>query len=282
MSVLNELKAEFESRPAMFLNAFFGETDHPNPCGACDGDDRLDFDVRMAFQPIVDSASKTVFAYEALVRGMDGEGAATVIARVRPEQLYRFDQTCRVKAIVTAAQLGMQSRLSINFIPNAVYEPATCIRLTLVAARMCGFDANRLVFEITESERIRDTAHVVRIVKDYQGRGFLTAIDDFGAGYAGLNLLADFQPDIVKLDMGLIRGLDQHRARRSIIEGIVTTCRSLGCAVLAEGVETIEEYRALRGMGITLYQGYLFAKPGLESLPTVSPELWDVLEPEQA
>lgn len=262
----------------MFLNAFFGELDQPNPCGACDGDDRLDFDVRMAFQPIVDSASQSVFAYEALVRGMDGEGAASVIARVRPEQLYRFDQTCRIKAIVTAASLGMQSRLSINFIPNAVYEPATCIRLTLVAARMCDFDANRLVFEITESERIRDTAHVVRIVKDYQGRGFLTAIDDFGAGYAGLNLLADFQPDIVKLDMGLIRGLDQDRARRSIIEGIVTTCRSLGCEVLAEGVETIEEYRALHGMGITLYQGYLFARPGLESLPTVDPELWAMLE----
>ncbi len=272
----------------MFLKSFFGDVTSPHPCVNCQGDDLLDFEVRMAFQPIVDSARREVFAYEALVRGANGEGAGEVMARLRPEQLYRFDQTCRVKAIATAAGLGLQNlglnppgpqpRLSINFIPNAVYEPATCIRLTLAAAERCGMPADRLIFEITESERIRDTAHVIRIVQDYQRRGFMTAIDDFGAGYAGLNLLAEFQPDIVKLDMALIRGIDQHRVRRSIVEGIVATCGSLGCQVLAEGVETAEEYRTLRGLGIDLFQGYLFAKPGLELLPGIDPALWDRLE----
>ncbi|MCY7353673.1 MAG: EAL domain-containing protein [Lysobacter sp.] len=118
----------------MYLREFFGDVGNPHPCANCQGDDLLDFDVRMAFQPIVDTATRTVFAYEALVRGMEGEGAGAVIARVRPDQLYRFDQTCRVKAIDTAARLGMQTRLSINFNPNAVYEPSTCIRLTLAAA----------------------------------------------------------------------------------------------------------------------------------------------------
>ncbi|MDQ3206804.1 MAG: EAL domain-containing protein [Pseudomonadota bacterium] len=263
----------------MFLKSFFGSSGTPHPCASCQGDDLLDFEVRMAFQPIVDSARRTVFAYEALVRGAEGQSAGEVIARVRPDQLYRFDQTCRVKAIETAAALGIDSRLSINFIPNAVYEPATCIRLTLAAAEKCGFPADRLIFEITESERIRDTAHVVRIVKDYQRRGFMTAIDDFGAGYSGLNLLADFQPDIVKLDMALIRGIDVHPARQAITTGIVATCRALGCEVLAEGVETVEEYRALRAMGITLYQGYLFARPMLEALPQVDAALWELLEP---
>lgn len=262
----------------MYLKAFFGEVDNPHPCGNCAGDALLDFSVRMAFQPIVDVGSRSIYAYEALVRGANGEGAGAVIERVQPEQMYRFDQTCRVKAIDTAARLGMQARLSINFNPNAVYEPATCIRLTLAAAEKCNFDANRLIFEVTESERIRDTAHVVRIIKDYQRRGFLTAIDDFGAGYAGLNLLAEFQPDIVKLDMALIRGIDQDKVRRSITGGVVATCRALGCEVLAEGVETVAEYRALRDMGISLFQGYLFAKPGLEILPTIAPELWETLE----
>lgn len=259
----------------MFLKEFFGEVNNPHPCGHCAGDMLLDFDVRMAFQPIVDAETRTVYAYEALVRGVNGEGAGEVIARVRPEQLYRFDQTCRVKAIATAARLGMQTRLSINFAPNAVYKPATCIRLTLAAAERCGFDPRQLIFEITESERILDVPHVVGIIKDYQGRGFLTAIDDFGAGYSGLNLLAEFQPDIVKLDMALIRNIDQDRVRRSITNGIVATCRSLGCRVLAEGVESAAEYRALREMGISLFQGYLFAKPGLESLPLVSTGLWE-------
>lgn len=263
----------------MFLKRFFGEVGNPHPCGNCAGDAVLDFEVRMAFQPIVDSRTRSVWAYEALVRGANGEGAPEVIARVRPELLYRFDQTCRVKAIVTAAELGLQERLSINFAPNAVYEPATCIRLTLAAAERVGFDASKLIFEITESERINDVPKVVRIIKDYQGRGFLTAIDDFGAGYSGLNLLAEFQPDIVKLDMALIRNIDQDKVRRSITQGIVATCRALGCEVLAEGVETVGEYQALRAMGIVLFQGYLFAKPALEALPTVEAGVWEALEP---
>jgi EAL domain-containing protein (putative c-di-GMP-specific phosphodiesterase class I) len=262
----------------MFLKEFFGEVDNPHPCGNCSaGDALLDFEVRMAFQPIVDVTTRTIYAYEALVRGANGEGAGVVIDRVRPEQLYRFDQTCRVKAIATAARLGMQTRLSINFIPNAVYEPATCIRLTLAAAEKCRFDTTQLIFEITESERIRDVPHVVKIIKDYQRRGFLTAIDDFGAGYAGLNLLAEFQPDIVKLDMALIRGIDQDKVRRSITSGIVATCRALGCEIIAEGIESAEEYVTLHAMGITLFQGYLFAKPGLETLPVIDATLWEML-----
>ena len=263
----------------MFLKAFFGEVSNPHPCGNCAGDAMLDFEVRMAFQPIVDRRTRSIYAYEALVRGSNGEGAPSVIGRLRPEQLYRFDQTCRVKAIATAAELGMQERLSINFAPNAVYEPAACIRLTLAAAKCCGFDPHKLIFEVTESERIFDVPHVVRIIKDYQGRGFLTAIDDFGSGYAGLNLLAEFQPDIVKLDMALIRNIDQDKVRLAITKGIVTTCRALGCEVLGEGVETAGEYHALKEMGISLFQGYLFAKPALEALPVVPDALWASLEP---
>ena len=262
----------------MFLKKYFGSMPTPNPCNNCQGDDLLDFDVRMAFQPIVDCTTRSVYAYEALVRGMDGEGAGAVIARVRPEQLYRFDQTCRVKAIVTAAGLGLQQRLSINFIPNAVYEPSTCIRLTLAAADQSGFDPAKLIFEVTESERIRDTQHVVRIIKDYQRRGFLTAIDDFGAGYAGLNLLAEFQPDIVKLDMALVRDIDKDKVRRSIVGGIIVTCRDLGCEILAEGIESADEYRTLRDMGVTLFQGYAFAKPELEKLPAVDDAVWARME----
>jgi EAL domain-containing protein (putative c-di-GMP-specific phosphodiesterase class I) len=262
----------------MYLQSFFGDHNQPNPCASCQGDDRLDFEVRMAFQPIVDSSSRSIYGYEALVRGANGEGAGEVIGRVRPEQLYRFDQTCRVKAIETAAQLKLSTKLSINIIPNAVYQPATCIRLTLAAAERCNFDPTKLIFELTESERMRDIEHVVGIVHDYQRRGFLTAIDDFGAGYAGLGLLAEFQPDLVKLDMGLIRGIDTSPARRTIVGGITTTCAELGCVVLAEGVETVAEYRILRGMGITLYQGYLFARPALEALPQVDAATWDLIE----
>jgi EAL domain-containing protein (putative c-di-GMP-specific phosphodiesterase class I) len=179
-----------------------------------------------------------------------------------------------VRAIETASRLGLRQRLSINFFPNAVYEPATCIRLTLMAAQTYGVPAERLIFETAESEQVRDHAHLTRIFRDYRSRGFLTAIDDFGSGYAGLSLLADFQPDLLKLDMALIRGIHRDPARRAIVSGIVRMARDLGCTVLAEDVETAGEFRHLSAIGVPLFQGYLFGRPRLEELGTVPPDIW--------
>lgn len=252
----------------MYLSDFFADADEELVgCIRCRGAKPLSLELKMAFQPIVDVDAKQVFAYEALVRGADGASAGQVLAAVDPAELYSFDQTCRVLAIETAQRLGMQSLLSINFMPNAVYEPATCIRLTLAAARKVGFAADRLIFELTESERIRDPAHALRIIRDYRERGFLTAIDDFGAGYSGLNLLADFQPHIVKLDMALTRDIDRDPVRRAIVAGVIGTCKALDCRIIAEGVERAGELDTLREMGVGLFQGYLLARPGLETLP---------------
>ncbi|MGQ9724171.1 MAG: EAL domain-containing protein [Tepidimonas sp.] len=256
------------SEPAAFLERFFsGDPSDIVGCIRCRGAQTYAVDLRMAFQPIVDVAQRTVYAYEALVRGADGRSAGEVLASVGPEQLYGFDQTCRVLAIDTAQRLGLRTRLSINFLPNAVYEPATCIRLTLAAARKVGFPAEDLIFELTEAEKIRDPEHALRIVRDYQQRGFITAIDDFGAGYSGLNLLADFQPQLVKLDMALVRNIDRDRARQAIVGGVISTCHALGIRVVAEGIETRSELEQLRGLGVELFQGYLIARPQIESLP---------------
>jgi EAL domain-containing protein (putative c-di-GMP-specific phosphodiesterase class I) len=262
----------------MFLQKFFGEIQEPNPCINCDLSQRLDFEVRMAFQPIVDARTRSIFGYEALVRSVEGGGAAEVISRVRPDQLYRFDQTCRVKAIVTAAQLGMKERLSINFFPNAVYQPETCIRLTLLAAQRCGFPVENLIFEAAESEEVKDHAHVSRIFRDYKNRGFLTAIDDFGAGYAGLSSLTNFQPDLIKLDMSLIRGIDVDPVRKAIVSGAIQIATAIGSSIVAEGVETSEEYKMLRGLNVDLFQGYLFGKPALERLDPPTEKVWAQLE----
>jgi EAL domain-containing protein (putative c-di-GMP-specific phosphodiesterase class I) len=227
----------------------------------------------MAFQPIVDVAAAKVWGYEALVRGPNGEGAGSVLRQVDPESRYRFDQACRVKAIDLAARLFPRDealKLSINFMPNAVYEPAACLRTSMLAARRHGIAHENIVFEFTEQERIEDVGHVERIVGEYRNRGFLTAIDDFGAGYAGLNLLAKFQPDIVKLDMELIRNIHSSPARQVIVAGIVWMARSLGVSILAEGVETEDELLVLRAAGIRLLQGYFFAKPAFQALPDVA------------
>ena len=224
----------------------------------------------MAFQPIVDVETGKPFAFEALVRGSDGEGAAQILSRVTPDNRYAFDQQCRVAAIeqaVAAGILDTGARLSINFLPNAVYSPVACIQLTLKTARATGLPTDRLIFEFTENEQIADTGHVATIIDTYRRMGFATALDDFGAGHAGLGLLARFQTDLVKLDMQLVRAIDASLPRRMIVGSLMRMMRNLDITVVAEGIETEAEYRTLRELGIRYQQGYWFARPGLRVLP---------------
>ena len=240
-----------------------------NDCENCSKGARLDFGFEYAYQPIVDVQRRTIYAHEALVRGPQGEGAATVLAQVNDGNRYRFDQACRVKAIKGASALGMTEKLSINFLPNAIYKPELCIRTTLEAARVHGFPVERIIFEVTEGERVEDGPWFAEILREYQRCGFKTAIDDFGAGYAGMSLLADFQPDLIKLDMGLIRNLDTDRARRTIVRNLARLCEEMEIKVIAEGVETAGERDALRDVGIYLMQGYFFARPSFQAVALV-------------
>jgi EAL domain-containing protein (putative c-di-GMP-specific phosphodiesterase class I) len=168
----------------------------------------------------------------------------------------------------------MASSLSINFMPNAVYEPERCIRTTLDAAETFGFSTDRIIFEITEGERVDDAGHLNKIIRYYQAQGFLTAIDDFGSGYAGLSLLADFRTDLVKLDMGLVREIDRDEGRQAIVRATLSVCETLGIRPIAEGVETSAELETLREMGIELFQGYLLARPAFQALPEID---WSAL-----
>jgi len=242
------------------------------PCPGCRDGAAFDLEVAMAFQPIMDLETGQPFAFEALVRGAEGQGAGWVLDQVTDANRYAFDQQCRVKAIQTAARAGLldtPGRLSINFLPNAVYSPKACIQLTLATAAACAFPTDRLIFEFTENEQMVDPTHVANIVASYHEMGFGTALDDFGAGHAGLNLLARFQPDIIKLDMDLIRDLDSSLARRVIVAGVARMAAELGITVIAEGIETEAELAALREIGVRYIQGYLFAKPAFEALPVV-------------
>jgi EAL domain-containing protein (putative c-di-GMP-specific phosphodiesterase class I) len=236
-------------------------------CDQCACGEGLDFSFTFAFQPIVDADNKSVYAYEALVRGPEGESAWSVLSRVNEKNRYSFDQICRVKAVKLAARLDMQAMLSINFMPNAVYNPEYCIRTTLAAAQAAKFDTRKIIFELIETEDLDSLDHLVNIIKSYQQMGFKTALDDFGTGYSRFNILVASPPDILKLDMELIRDIHRVPNKQAVVAGIMTMMSQLGGKVLAEGVETEEEYFWLRSQGISLFQGYLFAKPGFEKLP---------------
>lgn len=236
-----------------------------NPCADCGSSESLNFKFSYAFQPIVDIRDRQIFAHEALVRGPNGESAQSVLEQINEANRYRFDQACRVKAIKTAAQLNMSTMLSINFMPNAIYRPEVCIRTTLESARAHNFPLERIMFETVEGEHISDGKWLSEVFREYKRIGFLTAIDDFGSGYAGLNLLADFQPDLIKIDMGLIRGIDNRKSSQAIVRGVTRICEELGIRVIAEGVETLDEYAFLKDLGIYLMQGYLFSRPLFEA-----------------
>ncbi|MBC7579247.1 MAG: EAL domain-containing protein [Tardiphaga sp.] len=255
----------------------------PAQCVGCREDIPLPFEFKMAFQPIVDLNLGRVWGYEALVRGSNGESALSILEQVNEDTRYRFDQAARVMAIETAGSLFKEPhlRLSINFMPNAVYEPSACIQKSLAAARRANFPHRNLMFEFTENERIIDTAHVQRIIDAYRKFGFMTAIDDFGAGYAGLGLLAKLQPDLIKIDMELLRDIHVSQAKQAIVAGIVGIARQLDIQVLGEGVENDLELTVLRAAGISLFQGYHFAKPALMALPPV-PALNHALKVRQA
>ncbi len=242
-----------------------------NSCVACKNGVAQPFPFSMAFQPIVDVNAHRVYAYEALVRGFNGEGAYSILSQVTPENRYAFDQGCRVKAITLASELGLArtgARLSINFMPRAIYSPAACIQLTLKTAKEVGFPLDKLIFELTEGEEVNDPGHLANIFREYHKHGFRMALDDFGAGYCGLNLLANLPPDVIKLDMALTRNLDQRPAAFTIVKAMVQLARSLNAELVAEGVETVEEYNALHSAGISLMQGYLLARPQFEALPS--------------
>lgn len=243
-------------------------------CRSCKSDEGLTFDFEYAYQPIVDLSRREIVAHEALVRGPNGESAFSVLSQVDDTNRYTFDQACRVKAIRGAAELGMMELLSINFLPNAVYRPEACIRTTFAAAKEHRFPIEQIIFEVTEGEQVIDRPHLVNIFREYRRYGFHTAIDDFGAGYAGLNLLSEFQPDIIKVDMALVRDIDQSKVRQTIVAGIVSICRTLDIKVLAEGIETAQERDCLHAAGIDLMQGYLFCRPAFRALGQIPEDAW--------
>ncbi len=199
-------------------------------CVQCSCHTPLEFAVRMAFQPIVNVATQQVFAYEALVRGQNGEGAGQVISQVTADNLYSFDQTCRVRAIETAAQIKLPAKLSINFMPNAIYEPETCLAKTLQTAQKVNFPHQDIIFEVTEHEKVENH-------------------------------------DLLKLDMKMIRNIHVDRVKQAIFNGIHRVAQDLGIVLIAEGVETLEEYAFFKHAGVDLQQGYFFARPALEHSP---------------
>ena len=228
-----------------------------------------DEQVQIHYQPILRAhpdGEPELYAYECLLRGLDSSGGI-----ISPGQMFQaaelanlefyLDRMARVAAIRDSHALGIEANLFINFRPTAIYDPAFCLRTTVGAVDRLGLDPGKVVFEVVESEAISDHRHLRYIVDEYRQGGFRIALDDLGAGYGSLNLLKDLEPDFVKLDRDLIRGVQASTAQQSIVEAMLGMARKLGITTVAEGIEEADEYRWLCEAGVDLVQGFYFARP---------------------
>ncbi|WP_298212224.1 EAL domain-containing protein [Ferrimicrobium sp.] len=221
------------------------------------------------FQPIVSVESSRVIGYEALSRGRTRSGALIPPLRLfsyaqKMDAIFFLDRLSRETAIATAAKIGLDGWLFINFLPNAIYDPRQCLKTTLAIAQQHHFDPGRIVFEVTESQQIVDLQHLKSIFRYYRNHGFQVALDDVGSGYAGLNTIVGLLPDVIKIDRELIVDIDREPLKRALVGGLIQAVRSEGIEVVAEGVETAGELRCVIDLGATLIQGFVFAKPSAQ------------------
>lgn len=221
------------------------------------------------FQPIVHTADPgRTFAHECLVRVRRPDGSIELpdtifrIARAG-DLLFHLDRICRLTAIRFAETHKIPHRIFINFNPSTIYDPEYCLQTTVAAIKKTGIPHERIVFEVVESDDVKDADHLIRILDFYRRHGFHVAMDDLGAGYSSLNLLSKLRPDFIKLDMELVRCVDQDAYKAIIASNLIRLAQELGVGIIAEGVERPEEWRWLKKQGADYAQGFLFANPGL-------------------
>jgi EAL domain-containing protein (putative c-di-GMP-specific phosphodiesterase class I) len=218
------------------------------------------------FQPIVDASTVSLFGYECLVRGLE-EG--TLVGAPQLLQvaggaglLLEMDQAARSAAIRQAARFGLDGKIFINFSPTAFEEdPVLGLRDTVRLLDDLDIPRQRVVFEIIETERIIDIAHLERTLDYYRELDFEVALDDVGTGYSSLNLLQRLRPDYAKLDVQLVRNVDRNGYKAVLTAKLLEASMELGVRTIAEGVETRGEHEWLRLHGADYLQGFYFAHP---------------------
>jgi len=213
----------------------------------------------VGFQPIVSWSAHTVFSYEALAR----TGEATL---ARPDDLFRAAATLgrlhdlgrTIRAQVAAAMRHgpKDAQVFVNLHPTDFDDP-----------RLYDGDcplrdvAGRVVLEVTERAALGGVRNLKSRIRTLRSQGYRIALDDLGAGYAGLTSFTQLEPDIVKLDMTLVHHVEAHPMKRKLVGSMVRLCNELGMLVISEGIETRAELAVIVGLGCDLLQGFLFAHP---------------------
>jgi EAL domain-containing protein (putative c-di-GMP-specific phosphodiesterase class I) len=214
----------------------------------------------VAFQPIVDATTTGCIGYEALLRSEEPSLAHPTAVLEAARRLEQLETVGRVMRDRVAEKFRGEARPELLFVnlhiadlldPHLLSPNSALSRL-----------APQVVLEITERAALEGIADLSSRITSLRELGYRVAIDDLGAGYSGLTMFALIEPDFIKLDMGLIRDIEQKPMHQRIVRSVVGLCEDMGKTAVVEGVETVAEFETLRELGCVLFQGYLFGRPG--------------------
>jgi EAL domain-containing protein (putative c-di-GMP-specific phosphodiesterase class I)/AmiR/NasT family two-component response regulator len=249
--VVQELAGQLE-RQERESSVRRGELDHIQ--SVLDQPSRL----HMVYQPIVELRGGRLAGVEALARFDDeperppdiwfGEAAAAGLA-------LELELTAIHAAMADLARIPEDAYLSLNMSPATAISPQ-------FAERLGKHGPGRIVVEVTEHARVEDYAELGDALRGLRSRGVRLAVDDAGAGFASLRHILRLEPNLIKLDMSLTRGIDADRAKRALAAGLISFAAEIDAGIVAEGIETEGELEALRGLGVVFGQGYFLARPG--------------------
>jgi diguanylate cyclase (GGDEF)-like protein len=231
--------------------------------------------LRAVFQPIIDLRSGGVLGYEGLTRPTEGAPFSN------PSEMFEaadavghtveLDAACFDVVVATAARTIPPDKLvSVNLSPRTLEAPEFSVANLLAVLSHYGMDPGRVIVELTERENVMDIPTLRRNLVELRAAGIRIAADDVGAGNAGLRLLSQFRFDIVKLDLSLVQDGAQHDSSHAVLRSLRDLAGRWGAFVIAEGLETREQLKMVRGLGMSAGQGYLLGRPGTNvQLPTL-------------
>jgi EAL domain-containing protein (putative c-di-GMP-specific phosphodiesterase class I) len=225
----------------------------------------LDRRVTSVYEPIVDVKTRTVFGYEALARGPEGSdlrSPLTLFGIAENEDLvFELDCLCRASGLEGAIDYPSGTKLFLNIRPTTIHDPNFRAEKLIGTLARCQLQPSDVVFEISEQETIENFETFLEIRDYYRGLGFQIALDDTGAGYAGLESMVRLSPEFIKVDRAFVSGVDQDPVRQDLLAALQSVAGRTGARIIGEGLDTIEELETLAELGIEFGQGWLFGKP---------------------
>lgn len=230
------------------------------------------------YQPVVAITHQRIIGYEALIRGPSDSPLHSPFnlfeTAIRHGLQSELEALCREISLARFAQQGIPGKIFINVSPSVLLENGCKSNQTLHYAQQAGLKPEQVIIELTEHQPTDDYQVMREAVGHYRNMGFEIALDDLGAGYSGLRLWSELHPDYVKIDKHFVQGLHSDTIKLNFVRSIQNMAATMQCKVIAEGIETEEELQAISKIGISLAQGFYFARPQAQPLHALNQTLF--------